>query len=540
MDHYDDRPKKASCFRVRHTIAILATFCPIVCYISRQNLSMAIVSMVDDVRPTAAPAFNHSTKDPLLELDKSYEQSGVTTVPLEDTSCPIEQTRDENGHSMQRDIKSYGPKYKWESSDKSLIFSAFFWTYVMCQIPAARLAERFGAKWILATAAIGSSLLSFASPWAASLHVYALALVRALMGVCQTALYPACFVLYAKWLPPVERSLAIPILCVGAYVGSIIASSLTGYFSEQERFGWEYAFYTPGVLCAIWFVLWFWLGANEPKEHQSISLEEIHYIESRMVKSGTSGSRKEISWWKLFSSRSIWAMIAAFFASNWSFNVVLLLLPSYLNDILHIPPFKNGLINSIIYGLFCIASPIVGSGSTMMVETRAFGLSRLNIRKLFQGTALFGQVLCFAALPLIGCDQTWVLAFLFLQIILFSFTNGGEVHIPTELSVDFSGTIYAIGNCVGSSTGVIAPILHSFIVTNPHSHAQWDTFFYLAAFICATGGLIFSFFGRNQLQDFSKDLDELRIDICHGSKDASSFSLASVAMAQQQRQQRNI
>lgn len=482
----------------------------------------------------AEPTTNNTNNNDNDIVEKNQIDSRLDT----DTSCPAEPIIDENGQSvMPPEIPSYGPKYDWSPQDKSLIFSAFFATYVIFQIPAARLAEIIGPKWILATAALGSSLISFASPWSASIHVYALIFVRALMGICQAALYPACYVLFSKWLPPVERSLATPVLGVGAYIGSIIASSLTGLFSEQEHFGWQFAFYTPGVVCAIWFALWFWLGSNEPRQHKSISLEELDYIESRMEdKTGAtlggagSGSKKQISWSKLLTSRSIWAMVVAFFASGWSFTIVLLLLPSYLNNILHIPHFKNGLINSIIYGLFCISSPIVGSVSTMIIETRAFGLTRLNTRKLFQCTALFSQTLCFIALPLIGCNQNWVLGTLFLQIVLYSLINGGEVHLPTELSVDYSGTIYAIGNCIGSSTGFLVPMLHSAIVTEPRDRAQWDMFFYVAALICSLGGLIFLLFGQNNLQDFSTDLGESQLDICHmNQKDASSFSLSSIA-----------
>jgi len=513
---------------------------------------MALVSMVDesDQMTGTSKSDPFGEEDGILgkveeifigKNDSSLVETKVSPTGSADTSCPISDDLTVDGQSS---IKSYGPKYPWKPEQKQWIFSAFFWTYVVFQIPAARLAERFGPKWILLTAALGTSLLSFASPWAASLHVYALALVRALMGICQAAAYPACFVLYAKWLPPVERSLAIPILAVGAYIGSIITSSLTGYFSEQEQFGWPYAFYTPGVLCAIWFVLWLLFGANEPSQHKSISLEEISYIESKLERStgaaGLTGSKLAISWVKLAKSQSIWAMVVGFFASNWSFSVVLMLIPSYLNDILHIPPFKNGLINSTIYALFCIASPIVGSCSTLMIETRAFGLSRLNIRKMFQCVALFGQAACFLALPFIGCDKFWVLGILFLQIILFSFTNGGEVHLATELSVDFSGTIYAIANCVGSSTGVIVPSLFAFVVKNGHNFEQWSIFFYIAAAISAFGGLVFLIFAQNHLQDFSKNVGESRINICHETstiipKGTRVFSLAGSTITDQRR-----
>lgn len=571
-----DRPKKANFIKVRFIIAVLTTLCPVVCYISRQNLPFAIVSMMEDSEQQRLQHQQSHSAAPksLRPLDYGAREMNVSLNPEElvekatdsdddlDT-CPEPNKLGQNGEGAAS-AKGYGPKYPWSTEDKGILLGAFFWTYVLCQIPGARLAERIGVKWILATATIGSGLLSLLSPWAASVHVHLLSLIRLLMGVCQAALYPACYVLYAEWLPPIERSQALPVLCVGAYVGSIITSSLTGYFSEQPNLGWEYSFYTPGVICALWTLAWILFASNRPREHPTISIEELAYIESKMEvlrynqmeagetelrsgagsggASGSFSSRPQIGWLKLFRSRSIWAMMVAFFASNWSFNVVLLLMPTYLNKILHVTPLKSGFINSIIYVLYCISSPLVGSGSTMMVETRSCGLSRLNIRKLFQGVALFGPALCFVALPLLGCEQSYVFAALYIQIILYSFVNGGEVQLPTELSADFAGTIYAIGNCVGSSTGFIAPAVFSKVVWDENSRAQWDLFFYLGAVISVVGGLVFVTFGQNHLQDFSKDLSSSEDDICkltHDSGKGSSFNLEQAIVSSKQSKNRH-
>lgn len=520
--HDIDRPKKASFIKVRFLIVLMGTLCPVVCYISRQNLSMAMVAMVKD--PDRPIEEQHSQNHTLNNLINRTAQSFNIGEDVAST-CPSPTIIGLDGkEEIAKKIVTYGPKYDWTTSERSLLFETFFWTYVVCQIPAARFAEVVGAKWVLATATIGSSILSLITPWAASQHVYAFALIRALMGICQTALYPAGYVLYTQWLPPAERSQALPALNAGAYVGSIIASTATGFFSEQEAYGWEYAFYMPSVLCAIWSIFWILFGASEPRQHKFISHEEIEYIESRMeVKNGGSlQQKKSLSWKKLATSPHIWAMVAAFLASNWAFTIILLLLPSYLNYILMIPPFKNGLINSVIYVLFCVSSPIIGAVSTLMVETRVFGLTRLRTRKLFESVALFGQTACFIILPLIGCDTTFVLRLLYTQIVLFSFINGGEVQLPSELSLDFAGTIYAIGNCVGSSTGFIVPRIHSLIVEDVGNRAEWNVYFYVAAAVTFTGGLIFLIFGKNDLQDYSKDISESQIDIYKLSSDIPS------------------
>lgn len=516
-----DRPKKASLVKQRYLIALMATLCPVVCYIGRQNLSLAITAMVRNPQDTQQPQTNTTTTS----------STGPGDIG---GACPRPTTLTDDGHTVELAEASYGPKYDW-GPERSLVLGAFYWTYVFFQIPGARLAESLGAKWILATAVIGTCFLSILSPLAASLSVWGLFLARLLMGVCQAALYPACYALYSHWLPPTERSLMLPWLGAGAYIGSILTFSATGYFIEQERYGWEYAFYLPSVICAIWSAVWVYMATSEPRQHSAISLEEIEYIESRMevkpIEEGQSKQRshqekKPISWKKLFTSQHIWAMMVAFFASNWSFTTVLLFLPTYLRDILHVSPTENGLINSVVYFLYIVTSPLVGAVSTMMIESRPCGMSRLTIRKLFQGVALFGQGLLFLALPWVGCDSLTVKGMFFAMIILYSFVNGGEVQIPSEMSVDFAGTIYAIGNCVGSSTGFILPAVNGIMVEayrddSPYLlRACWNSYFYLTAGVSITGGIIFCLFGRNDLQDFSytdSSVSESQFDISKGS-----------------------
>lgn len=498
---HQNRPKTASVVKIRFIIFILATFCPIVCYISRQNLSIALVSMVqDDVRPAIVSSTPEANKTLSSSLAKQDQQE----------TCPYPKVTNEDGSEGDSQTITYGPKYDWSLSERSFALEAFFWTYVIFQIPAARLAEIVGAKWVLAFAGIGSALISFASPWASSNSVYLFVLMRFLLGAFQTALYPSCYILFAKWLPPLERTQALPIVGTGAYVGSIITSTATGYFSEQPSMGWPYAFYMPGVICTIWSLVWVMVASSEPRDNKFISVEEIEFIESKLeVKQDAAGEEKKTpDWLKIFTSKQVLAMICVFIASNWSFFITLLLLPSYLNYILHIPPFKNGLINSVIYVLNCLATPLVGSLSTLMIRAKPFGVSHLQVRKIFELTALLGQAICFLIIPLTGCSTTAVLSILYAQIVLYSFTNGGEVQLAPEITPDFAGTIYAIGNCFGSATGFIVPRVYSMMVYDNQDRQLWYNFFYLAAFINALGGAIFLLFGRNDREDFAKSTNK--------------------------------
>lgn len=555
--------KTSSCAngRIRLLIVIITTLCPTVCYMSRANLSLAIVAMVEDpittklfmdVPPIQQPGNVSlplpnisSTESKILNVDDNnvdYTKPRVEASIVKTQSANSKLAEDDDDKDKDKDntSKKYGPKYSWSEFEKGLVKGAFFLSYVIFQIPIARFAEIIGAKWILATATLGSCILSFLTPLAASCSATMVVVLRLAMGSCQTALYPAAYILYCKWLPRTERSIALPILNAAAYLGMIVSGITTGYLCQNEAYGWEYAFYLSGCICGLWSLAWILIGSSTPALNKYIGSTELCFIESELkieklsshdgdtmplkatklvtndksidiAKLGDGDNDdcaddrlKPISWSKLLASESVWALIYAFFGSNWSLSLVLLNIPTYLNSVIHISTLNNGLITACIYGLYCICCAPVGTISTMMVETRAFGLNQLQVRKLFQSIALFGQALCYISLPFFS-DVKSVLCLLILQVFLSSFINGGEVQLPTELSPQYSGTIFALCNSVGSSTGFILPVIQSFLVKDEKNEQQWASFFYLTALVMTFTGSVFLIFGKNSYIDFSKD-----------------------------------
>lgn len=139
------RPEKASWIKVRYIIVVLATLCPCVCYISRQNLSMAMVALA--VEPSESKYLNIVAESTLVNGSARQVARPVTA---NDDVCLQPVTLNADGLPLNENqtsgvVKVYGPKYDWSASDSSLIFEAFFITYVICQIPATRFSEVVGA-----------------------------------------------------------------------------------------------------------------------------------------------------------------------------------------------------------------------------------------------------------------------------------------------------------------------------------------------------------------------------------------------------------
>lgn len=56
---------------------------------------------------------------------------------------------------------------------------------------------------------------------------------------------------------------------------------IAGFLAESSA-GWPSIFYLFGVLSIIWSVVYYYLGADTPSKHRSISQEERMYIEQHL------------------------------------------------------------------------------------------------------------------------------------------------------------------------------------------------------------------------------------------------------------------
>lgn len=169
----------------------------------------------------------------------------------------------------------------WNEYEQGIVLGAFFYGYVLTQIPGGRLAERFGAKWLYGVGVLATALLTLLTPLAAKWSIYAFVVLRVLMGLGEGVTFPAMHAMIARWLPKDERSLLSTIIYSGGQIGTVIAMPISGLLCDSTFLGgWPAAFYVFGLVGVVWFVLWCLLVYNSPQEHPRISDEERIYIET--------------------------------------------------------------------------------------------------------------------------------------------------------------------------------------------------------------------------------------------------------------------
>jgi ACS family hexuronate transporter-like MFS transporter len=123
----------------------------------------------------------------------------------------------------------------------------------------------FFSGWIVDRVGVRISLLGAVSLWslAAGAHGFAskvshFALARFGLGLSEAVNFPASIKSVKEWFPPHERALAVGIFNAGSNVGALLTPLLVPIITIW--FGWRTAFYSVGVVGALWvFLAWFLL-----------------------------------------------------------------------------------------------------------------------------------------------------------------------------------------------------------------------------------------------------------------------------------------
>ncbi|CAG2102002.1 unnamed protein product [Medioppia subpectinata] len=203
-------------------------------------------------------------------------------------------------------------EFDWDESTQGVILGAFFYGYLVLQVLGGRLAEIYGAKWLCAGGIAASIVINALTPLIARSAPYWLLLAsRVVLGMFQAFIFPSSFALLTKWIPDHERSTFLAFPTLGANIGSIVTTALSGYLAEHGfAGGWPSVFYVAAMTASVSLLFWVFIVKSEPKDHPWISEHELNYIHSNIAANNTSVDNKDrpkrsVPWLKVFTSTQV-------------------------------------------------------------------------------------------------------------------------------------------------------------------------------------------------------------------------------------------
>jgi MFS transporter, ACS family, glucarate transporter len=159
------------------------------------------------------------------------------------------------------------------------LFSAFAIAYVLAQLPAGWLLDRFDAHKVYGVSLILWSvctlLQGFVGWLPAAFATAALFALRFMLGLMESPLSPANSYITATWFSTRERGLATSIYNSAQYLSVLVFVPIMGYIVHLA--GWRSVFWFMGTLGLAFAVAWFaWV--RHPYEHPKISQSEIECL----------------------------------------------------------------------------------------------------------------------------------------------------------------------------------------------------------------------------------------------------------------------
>jgi len=209
--------------------------------------------------------------------------------------------------------------YHWTNSDYANLVIGFRCAYGLGQLFSGRWIDRFGTRRSITFSVSFYSIVSILTPLANGLLGFLG--FRFLLGLGESANWPAATKAVSEWFPARERGLATALFDSGSSIGGAITPFLA--FFLYMHWGWRPAFVVPGILGLIWLGLWrrFYYP---PQEHPSISAEELEMLRVDKERAGSSETAK-VPVRELLKLPQTWGTIAAraltdpvwFFVADW-------------------------------------------------------------------------------------------------------------------------------------------------------------------------------------------------------------------------------
>lgn len=326
-------------------------------------------------------------------------------------------------------------EFHLDETRMGITLSAFFWFYMLANIPAGRLADRYGAKatlgWAAAFWSACSALTGLAGNW------FHLILARVGVGLGESASFPANAKVVNNNFPAERRGLAVGCYTAGLRLGFAATPILIA--SLMARHGWRFAFFVTGLGSLGWVAVWS-LSYREP------------------ARPAVSHGRR-IPWRELLRNRTVTGLILCKFFQDYLFYLFVTWLPGYLVLSRGFSILKMGWYASLPWIVGCAAQPLAGWFSDGLIRRGAsVTVSRKSVVVVMQLLAALVVAAAYAKDPLMA---VWLLT---ISVACESaatsilWTTCADVA-PASGAASLAGTM----NAAGALAGILAPALTGWL-----------------------------------------------------------------------------
>ena len=509
-------------FGHRHRMLCILAMCNLCLYLNRANISVAITFMYVDecVAPDGASR-------PFVDQCAAITDSAT---------CAIASSGVAAGGAQHCAWQDY-------STERSNVLAAFYWGYMLSQIPAGWWASAVGGKRVLTAAvcvwSVATALTTPAAAW-----LPALVVSRIVVGAAEGLNYPAQVVLNAQWVPEAERSRAWSFVSSGESAGTVLAMLVCPFMAHT--LGWGSIFWMSALVGAVWlgvFVKYCSATPEEALRSLDARADQAEKVAAAAAAGGAVGAgvgagvgararadalaaeraaldaelrliaadRGElippaaVPWAAFCRNGPFRALVCAHFCYNYGYYVVLSWLPQYFKSMFGADYTDMGVYGMLPYIGLAVCSNTGGALADRLLVAHGWRLT--SVRRLFNTVGFLSPALCFFCLRWVSpCADTSCGSFKVAVLLLTAGVGMGGLAFSgywanfIDLSPRYSGHLMGISNSVATIPGIAGNLITGQILAGREN--DWDLVFGLAAGIYVFGAAVFVLFARAERQPF--------------------------------------
>ncbi len=327
----------------------------------------------------------------------------------------------------------------------------FFWGYLALQIPGGHLAKHWSPKKFISVLLVAWATFAVGCGLARTYHE--LLLLRLLLGVAESGVFPATLILLSHWFSRSERARAnaIWLLCLPGAV--ILSSPFSGWI--LDHWSWRVMLVAEGSLPFLWLAIWLAFVQDHPREASWLPENERDSLEDTLRRESVEleGS-EEIHFLRALLRPQVFLLAAVYFCFVSGQMGLLFWLPSAMEKFRKLSGFSTGLLYTF---------PFIAGAVSLLIVARHSDKVRER-RRHAAGAMLFGGCCILLAVATIPYSLLIAFAFIALSGVGAYGPMGAFWAIPTEtLPAKIVGSVMGFVNAIGNLGAYFAPLIVGYL-----------------------------------------------------------------------------
>src|ERR1700759_2722212 len=212
---------------------------------------------------------------------------------------------------------------------------AFFWSYVLFQVPSNLMLARIGARWWLTGVILAWGM--FSASTALITDVTSFALVRFLLGVAEAGYFPGVIFFMTRWFPSRHRGRAMGIFfafsAVAVSTGSPISGNILALHGWLGLAGWQWIFLIEAAPAVILAIICPFLLRNNPVDAVWLSEDEKNWLAQTLAAEQDEATGAHISMLRTLRDPRMIVIIVCYFGIGCGVYANIFFLPLIIKDL---------------------------------------------------------------------------------------------------------------------------------------------------------------------------------------------------------------